>query len=310
MISEQIAIRHTPQIDPTIPTAIQTTRLHPANTSPPSNLTYMQREYKTLPPAFAKTLKARKMNKKPYPITRTKQILMITKVLILEHLREPTALLWTAAAPCLMFILLRQSRSLAAPPDSLYISSAAWFYAYIAANVAFFGLGFYLIGRRESGFVRSFIYQREAIALFLTSHAVSYTLVSVVYSSFFYFISKPLYGSYSLSELLYLTATFYTSYLIFSCIGLAIAAMPIKFSTAGTLFSLLSFLMLLSGYLGTTQDELTHWSTLINPLHLSTRIITGEIPLTISFLTAFAISTAGLYATGKLFRIHPIWSRY
>ncbi|WP_236693281.1 hypothetical protein [Pseudomonas sp. C5pp] len=147
-------------------------------------------------------------------------------------------------------------------------------------------------------------------ALFLISHAVSYTLVSVVYSSFFYFISKPLYGSYSLSELLYLTAAFYTSYLIFSCIGLAIAAMPIKFSTAGTLFSLLSFLMLLSGYLGTTQDELTHWSTLINPLHLSTRIITGEIPFTISFLTAFVISTAGLYATGKLFRIHPIWSRY
>lgn len=246
----------------------------------------------------------------PHTVTRTKQIFSVAKILLLEHLREPTALLWTAAAPCLMFVLLRQSSSLTGPSDSTYTSSAAWFYAYIAANVAFFGLSFYLIGRRESGFVRSFIYQREAITLFLTSHAVSYTLVSVIYASFFYFISKPLYGLYSLPEFLHLTAAFYTSYMIFSCIGLAIAAMPIKFSTAGTLFSLLSFLMLLSGYLCATQANDTHWLALINPLHLSTKIINGELPLATSFSAAFVSSTAGLYLTGRLFRIQPIWSRY
>ncbi|WP_286902576.1 ABC transporter permease [Pseudomonas sp. UBA2628] len=173
-----------------------------------------------------------------------------------------------------------------------------------------FGLSFYLIGRRESGFVRSFIYRREAITLFLTSHALSYSVISLLYSSAFYIITKPLYGPYSLPEFLHLTTAFYTSYLLFSCIGLAIAALPIRFSTAGTVFSFLSFLMLFSGYLGSAPSNTSHWLGAINPLYLSANIINGQLSLSVSFSAAVAASAIGFYVTAKLFRIQPIWNRY
>lgn len=67
MTSEQIAIRHTPQIHLTIPTAIQTTRLHPSQHIAPSNLTYMQPEYKTLTPCIREDTKGEKNEQKAIP---------------------------------------------------------------------------------------------------------------------------------------------------------------------------------------------------------------------------------------------------
>ncbi|MGE8305446.1 MULTISPECIES: hypothetical protein [Pseudomonas] len=237
-------------------------------------------------------------------------IFKLTKTLTLENLREPTALLWTAIAPSVMFIFATQNNRALPPLEENFLASAAWFYSYISASVAFFGFSFYLIGRRESGFLRSFIYQRNAIRLFLASHTLSYSLLSFVYSSLFYIVAKPLYGPYSANEFFYLTACFYTSYLIFTCIGLVIIALPIKFSTASTLFSLMSFLMLLSGYLGAAQHSTPHAVTLLSPLYLSTQIFLGDVSLPISFLSAFSASTLGIYLTGRFFRTQPVWSRY
>lgn len=114
-----------------------------------------------------------------------------------------------------MFMIMKQNASFTGLSASSYTHSAAWFYAYISANVAFFGLSFYLIGRRESGFVRSFIYRREAITLFLTSHALSYSVISLLYSSAFYIITKPLYGPYSLPEFLHLNGFLHKLFTIF-----------------------------------------------------------------------------------------------
>nr|WP_223279200.1 hypothetical protein [Pseudomonas putida] len=98
---------------------------------------------------------------------------------------------------------------------------------------------------------------------------------------------------------------------MFTCIGLGIAALPIKFSTASTLFSLMSFLMLVSGYTGATlRHDASQALTLINPLFLSAQIFHGEMPLLSSFLIALSASAASTYLTGRYFRIQPIWSRY
>lgn len=244
-------------------------------------------------------------------IINTQKTIHITRILTLEQLREPTALIWSAIAPCLLFLLTRDHPNAGPSHDDAYMLSASWFFSYISANVAFFGFSFYLIGRRESGFTRSFIYQRGAIGRFLISHFLSYSVVSVLYALLFYLITKWPYGQYLIIELLYVIACFYTSFLMFSCIGLTVAALPIKFHTASTLFSLLSFLMLLSGYLGATQTTPSPQSIVsFNPLHLSSMIFTNEIPLLASFCMALAALLTGLYITGRHFRIQPVWSRY
>lgn len=233
----------------------------------------------------------------------------ISKILIIEQLREPSALLWAGIAPCLIFVLLTYNKPGFAAAG--YANGALWLYSYISANIALFGFSFYLIGRRESGFVRSFIYQRQAIRLFLCAHIICYSAISLMYSTLFYLITKPLYAPYALAEFIQLSACFYTSYLLFSCIGLAIAALPITFNTASTLFSLLSFLMLLSGYLGADNDHQGQMLlNALNPLALSKRLFQGDMPLFASFAAVSIALLAGVYATGRHFRIHPVWSRY
>jgi len=243
--------------------------------------------------------------------SRARKLYSISRILIKEHLREPSSLLWTAFAPCMLFFIMSPSYLSSGNLPQSYLSYAGWFYAYISANVAFFGFSFYLIGRRESGFIRSFIYQKESIRLFLAAHMISYSILSVTYASLFYLITKPIHGDYSVQEYVYIVACFFTSYLGFSCVGFAIAALPIKFGTASTLFSLLSFLMLMSSYLGAitgkNHDQLI---ALVNPLHLSTRVFRGELPLLAAFPVTLILSLVGFYFTAKHFRIQPIWSRY
>lgn len=244
-------------------------------------------------------------------IINTRKIVCIARILTLEHLREPTALIWSAIAPCLLFLLTQGHVGTTHIQSDTYIHSASWFFSYISASVAFFGFSFYLIGRRESGFTRYFIYQRSAIGRFLAAHFLSYSAVSMLYAVVFYLTTKPLYGNYEISELLYLTACFYTSFLFFCCLGLAVAALPIKFSTSSTLFSLLSYLMLLSGYLGTLQAHpVSQGVFAMNPLQLSSKIFNNEIPLSASFCTALTALLTGLYITGRHFRTQPVWSRY
>ncbi|RCL25137.1 hypothetical protein C6A77_15070 [Pseudomonas sp. AFG_SD02_1510_Pfu_092] len=242
---------------------------------------------------------------------RAKKLYNISRILIMEHLREPSSLLWTAFAPCMLFFIMNPSSLNPEPTAQAYLSYSAWFYAYISANVAFFGFSFYLIGRRESGFIRSFIYQKESIRLFLASHMISYSFLSLIYASLFYLLTKPMLGNYSAHEYFYLMACFFTSYLGFSFMGFAIAALPIKFGTASTLFSLLSFLMLMSSYLGaTTGKEHEELIALVNPLHLSTRIFRDEIPLLGAFPVALTLSLTGFYLTMNHFKVQPVWSRY
>lgn len=241
----------------------------------------------------------------------SRKVVNITRILITEHTREPTALLWSVIAPCILFVITTQQHQTPDAPHPSYTASAAWFFSYISASVAFFGFSFYLIGRRESGFVRSFIYQHDAIGRFLVAHFCSYSIISVGYALLFYLATKLLYGHYSLVELPRLLASFYTSYLLFTCIGLGIAALPIKFSTSSTLFSLMSFLMLISGYTGAAQSTATpHSLTLLNPLYLSTKLFNNELPLLSSFSAALVAALIALYLTGRYFRIQPIWSRY
>ncbi|WP_176506782.1 MULTISPECIES: hypothetical protein [Pseudomonas] len=244
-------------------------------------------------------------------IRNTQKILCIARILTLEHLREPTAFIWSALAPCLLF-LLTQNYAAAQPTHcDTYIVSASWFYSYISASVAFFGFSFYLIERRESGFTRSFIYQKSAIGRLLASHFLSYSAVSVLYAVLFYLTTKPLHGDYRITEWAHLTAYFYTSFLIFSCMGLVVTALPIKFNTASTLLSLLSYLMLLSGYLSTLQTyPVPHNVFALNPLQLSSKIFNNEIPLPAAFSIALATLLTGLYITGRHFRTQPVWSRY
>jgi len=237
------------------------------------------------------------------------KIYTITKLFIIEQLREPNALLWTTLSPCALFYFMASSKhAQLAPPD--YTSSSSWFYAYIACSSALFGLSYYLIGRRESGFIRSFIYNESALRLFLTSHILSNSCISAIHFSIFYLITKPMTGAYSITEYTFLLTGFYISYLGFASIGLIFTMLPIKFSTAGTLFSIFSFAMLVLGFISASATESSTPLSRYNPLALIAALLSGDIPLLTAAVAVAASFLFSLYLAKRYFRIQPVWSRY
>lgn len=83
---------------------------------------------------------------------------LLAALFIKEQLREPVALFWTVVSPVVTYYLLTYARAPLSSEAVDYLSKTSWFYAFVSSNVALFGLAFYIVGRRESGFLRSFVY--------------------------------------------------------------------------------------------------------------------------------------------------------
>ncbi len=241
----------------------------------------------------------------------TQRILSITYTLMKEQINEPIAILWIIISPSLLFYFLCFSKKSESLVNHNYIDSASWFYSYMASSIALFGFSFYLIGRRESGFIRSFIFKKTSISIYLASHIISYSTISLFYATIFYLTSRPTFGAYVFEEYADILLRFYASYTFYSSLGLLLALAPLRFSTANTLFSAVSFLMISCGYLGASSPEsIPAKLNQINPLYFAQSIMTGALDI----ITALTISLTSLLISCLIFynnfRINPVWSRY
>lgn len=235
------------------------------------------------------------------------RILRVCRILIKEQLNEPFAFLWILASPVAMFYFYINQPHQTIRADS-YIHYSGWFYGYVAITVSMFGFSYYLIGRRESGFVRSFIYHRRAQAYYLSAHFCAYSIIAVFYANLFYLATKPAFGSYYLKEAIQITINFYVAF--FSLCGAAslFSLIPIKFSSAGMLFSALSLSMIaLSG--ARQQSDKFQLLEKINPLFYLEKITTGD--LGIFWIGAILIMNGIAFLITILkFRVNPVWNRY
>ena len=244
-------------------------------------------------------------------IAKLRRISKITGIFLREQLREPISVLWTLISPCALFYLLKSDSIPTLSQGEDYIQSTAGFYAYIACTVAFFGVAFYIIGRRESGFIRSFIYTPEAKIIFLASHLTCYFIVATAYCITFYILTKPNFGQYSFAELCSILYKFLTCFTIFCSPALYLGNCRLKFQSANTVISILRFLMIMTALLTTKlQSQTIETVNSINPFSISKNIMSGtlhpEPPLIISSLMLFAM----FFLTSKKLKINPAWSRY
>ena len=162
----------------------------------------------------------------------------LASLFIKEQLKEPIALFWIIISPCAAFYLLSLSLRSTSTPEESYIQNTAWFYAYISSNVALFGFSFYIIGRRESGFIRSFIYNQDSKIVFIIAQILAYLIISTIYCGTFYLSTRLYSGPYSPTEFLTILINFYICYLFFCSLGLILTLLPINFQNANTLLSM------------------------------------------------------------------------
>jgi len=237
---------------------------------------------------------------------------VLARLFIKEQLKEPLSFFWIMISPCTLFYLLATTRH---DPNYFlgnYTLTTGWFYAYISSSVALFGFSFYIVGRRESGFMRSFIYTSQTKSLFLRSHLLAYSLISVVYCGVFYLVTRPAFGDYDVYEFLIIAARFYLSFILFCVIGLLFTLLPINFQNSSTIFSILSFCMLVLGIMGSNDiNQMAHAMNTANPLALAYRLMTeGTLrnPYSSSFICLSFVLSYQL--TKRHLRINPVWSRY
>ncbi|NWA42108.1 ABC transporter permease [Pseudomonas reactans] len=238
---------------------------------------------------------------------------LLAALFIKEQLKEPVALFWMVVSPAVTFYLIAYARTSNDDRTISYLAVTSWFYAFIACSVAFFGLAFYIVGRRESGFLRSFVYTTPTKLIFLFGQFFAYSILSIVYCVVFYGLTKFYFGSgVEVLDMLDIVLRFYICFLLFSIFSLLLTLAPLSFQNASTVFSVLVCLMLALGIVSASSSHTAlQLIKLLNPMGWANQImvegVAGSIDVVLAVMAAFSISFG---VTFRLLLINPVWSRY
>jgi len=238
--------------------------------------------------------------------------LLLSILFIKEQLKEPVALFWIVISPVVTFYLINYARAPQGGVSGEYLSSTSWFYSFVSSSVALFGLAFYVVGRRESGFLRSFVYTPQTKAIFMVGQFLAYSVMSITYCAAFYVLTRAYFGVMGVGEFVVIIGRFYVCFLLFSTPALLLTLLPMGFQNTNTLFSMLSFLMLALGIvsLGVSQSSFARLIHL-NPMWWANRIMQfGVVESLQIVVVVIALFICSFWMTLRFLRVNPVWSRY
>jgi len=244
-----------------------------------------------------------------YPLLKP---LLLAGLFIKEQLKEPVALFWIVISPAVTFYLIAYARVGEGTLSQRYLDNTSWFYAFVSSSVALFGLAFYIVGRRESGFLRSFVYTRRTKTIFLLGQFFAYSIMSVIYCSVFYVFTRNYFGVMDVTEFFVVLGRFYICFLLFSVPSLLLTLIPMGFQNTNTVFSIFSFLMLVLGVVSANASHrVFEVIRYFNPMWWANQIMSlgvAECAFLVRVVVClFVISFLMLI---RFLLINPVWSRY
>lgn len=217
---------------------------------------------------------------------------------------EPSGFLWIIASPAALFYFkLNADQKQSRTPDQ-YLEDASWFYGYISLTLALFGFAFYLVGRRESGFTRCFIFNPVAQRRYLFAHFCTHSAVALIYGLLFYLVTKPAYGGYLLIEAWSISTRFYMCFVLFAGPAALLSTLPLRFQTANILFSAILLAAFITSLTSAGESSL-------HPLSLTGKILQHGLCANSNIIViALGINAAAYLFLLRIFPIHPAWQRY
>ncbi|WP_017528390.1 hypothetical protein [Pseudomonas fluorescens] len=245
----------------------------------------------------------------PYALSKP---VLLALLFIKEQLKEPVALFWTVISPVVTYYLIAYTRAPVMWGAGEYLSNTSWFYAFVASSVALFGLAFYIVGRRESGFLRSFVYTGRTKVIFLAGQFLAYSIVSILYCSVFYLLTRYSFGAVDIAEYLVVVGRFYVCFLLFSIPSLLLTLVPVGFQNASTVFSMLSLGMLALGIvsIGSLNSTLA-LVRFFNPMWWANRVMLVGVTecgwVVVVVVVCLVLSWVLMF---RFLLINPVWSRY
>ncbi len=239
-------------------------------------------------------------------------VIRLSRLLLIEQIREPVGLFWSTIAPPLLFTLLNNEYIKNQPLSvDWYISKSGWYLSYIAITVSLFGFALYFIGRRESGFVKSFIVGKKLMRLFIFSQFITSVILALGSYIIFIVITATISNIDILSVILVLFLPFVTVLVLTMFGALSIAALPITFQNAGSGISIFSAVMLILSISGNQSNSYGIINILnqFNPLHIWANYLSEGGHLSPEqLILSITLCILGLVGY-RLFRIAPVWSR-
>lgn len=237
---------------------------------------------------------------------------LLALLFIKEQLKEPVALFWTVISPVVTYYLIAYTRAPVMGVSGDYLSNTSWFYAFVASSVALFGLAFYIVGRRESGFLRSFVYTGRTKVIFLAGQFLAYSIVSILYCSVFYLLTRYSFGAVDIAEYLVIVGRFYVCFLLFSIPALLLTLVPVGFQNASTVFSMLSLGMLALGIVSISSLNSTlALVRFFNPMWWANRVMLVGVTecgwVVVVVVVCLVLSWVVMF---RFLLINPVWSRY
>lgn len=236
----------------------------------------------------------------------------LAALFVKEQLKEPVALFWTVVSPVVTYYLITYTKTSVSDAPIDYLSSTSWFYAFVASSVALFGLAFYIVGRRESGFLRSFVYTGRTRIVFLIGQFLAYSVVAVLYCTVFYVLTRYSSGVFNGAEYLVVVVRFYVCFLIFSIPSLLLTLVPLGFQNASTVFSMLSLAMLALGIVGTgSSSQAVVIVSFLNPMWWANKVmLVGLVECRLVVLIVVVLLVVSFFLMFRFLLINPVWSRY
>ncbi|MDF7759021.1 protein mcbE [Kosakonia cowanii] len=236
--------------------------------------------------------------------------LRMTVIFLMEQIRTPFSIIWAIMSPTVLFFFLHFDEIERHFGDTLWLGhQVSWFLGYISFSVVLFNYCLYLTGRRESGFIATFVHSMEGRLLFIRSQLMASLIMSVLYILFF--ITVVLIGFQALPDS-------QTAVLILKtiCINVIMmisltfmASLRVTFQTASTIYSVLITVCMVLGIVSLRyNDGLVYWINLINPIAIYSTLLQPNLEL--SFITIFVYSLMFIISliSALTFKTEPVWS--
>ncbi len=238
-------------------------------------------------------------------------IFKCAKFFVREQFREPIGVVWAFVAPIAYMVLTSAQDDLATMPLHTYVDKAALCLAYIALSVSFMGFGLYLVGRRESGFVRSFLVspakrRRFLLAQFLASFFVAnlYGIAFLLVTSWFLLGGIP-------QDAWFLFVWFSLTCAVLMYGAMFFAALPLTFQSAGSVMSITMTVLVVAGLTTFALSAPGIGISYVNPFFTASRFIGGDLFSAKVFFVLLGqvalLTVLGTYGIARL-RLNPEWS--
>jgi len=240
------------------------------------------------------------------------KIVKMASIFLKEQMRTPLSVIWSVISPTVLFFFLHFDDIDKKSGDTKWLrEQLGWFIGYISLSVILFSYCLYLIGRRESGFIATFIYSRTSKMVFIFSQMLASLVMLFLYLSFFLIIVCTGFQVLPGVDFIFLiTSSMAISMLMMSAFTW-LAGIPVTFPTANIIFSVLLTIFMIFGVIAMkTEMTFISFTNSINPILIYSKCLSlrGASLISIGTELFYFLMMILSLITVYRFRTEPVWS--